>query len=345
MQQLRIGIVGAGENTRLRHIPGLQKISGVKISGVVNRTAESSQRVAQEFGIPKTYDSWKQLVDDPDIDAVVIGTWPNLHCDVTCAALEAGKHVLTEARMARNVTEANKMLAASKAHPELVAQIVPSPYGLSFLGPIRQMIDDGWFGDLREMVVIGADASAWDYSAKIHWRLDAELSGLNALTLGILHETASRWVPATTRVFAQAKTFEPARPGREPGVYEPIHVPDSIQIVTELEGGARGMYHISGTILHGPGQQLHLYGSHGTVKIHFTPTERAWIGRHGDAELREYKPNADRLGRWQVEEDFVASIRDGQPVRLTDFATGLQYMKFTEAVATSAAKAEPVTLN
>src|SRR5690242_15288425 len=99
-QRIRVGIVGAGANTRLRHIAGFRQIPGVELAGVVNSNPESTARVAAEFGIPKTYASWEQLVADPDIDAVQIGTWPNLHSAVTCAALKAGKHVLCEARMA-----------------------------------------------------------------------------------------------------------------------------------------------------------------------------------------------------------------------------------------------------
>ncbi|MBI3463364.1 MAG: Gfo/Idh/MocA family oxidoreductase, partial [Planctomycetes bacterium] len=97
---IRIGIVGAGNNTRLRHIPGFRALEGVEIAGVVNRSPESTRRAADEHGIPRTYRNWQELIADPQIDAVCIGTWPYLHCPITLAALEAGKHVLTEARMA-----------------------------------------------------------------------------------------------------------------------------------------------------------------------------------------------------------------------------------------------------
>ena len=63
-----------------------------------------------------------------DINAVVIGTWPYMHCELTCAALDAGKHVMCEARMAMNAAEAHTMLQTSRQHPNLVAQIVPSPF-------------------------------------------------------------------------------------------------------------------------------------------------------------------------------------------------------------------------
>jgi predicted dehydrogenase len=111
-QLIHIGIVGAGANTTSRHIPGLQAIHGVKLLSVCNRRPESSQRVADQFGIPKTFTSWHDLVTDSEIDAVVIGTWPYLHHPVTLAALDQEKHVLCEARLAMNARQAHEMLAA-----------------------------------------------------------------------------------------------------------------------------------------------------------------------------------------------------------------------------------------
>src|SRR5687767_9920795 len=127
---IRVGIVGAGANTRARHIPGLQAIPGVEIRSVCNRSRESSRRVAERFGIPKIHDHWQELAGDPETDAIVIGTWPYLHCPVTLATLAADKHVLCEARMAMNAREARAMRDAARAKPHLVAQVVPSPFTL-----------------------------------------------------------------------------------------------------------------------------------------------------------------------------------------------------------------------
>ena len=113
-QVIRVGIVGAGNNTRTKHIPGLRAIEGVELVGVCNRTLESSQRVADAYGIPKAYENWRELVTAPGADAILIGTWPYMHCILTLAALDAGKHVLCEARMAGNAAEAHEMLRASR---------------------------------------------------------------------------------------------------------------------------------------------------------------------------------------------------------------------------------------
>lgn len=343
-QRIRVGIVGAGANTRLRHIPGFRQIAGVEVAGVVNSNAGSTARVAAEFDIPKTYANWEQLVADPEIDAILIGTWPNLHCAVTCAALNAGKHVLCEARMARNLQEAQQMLAAAEAHPNLVAQIVPSPFGLEHGNYVRDLIINQYIGDLREMVVIGADDQFWDFSKLMHWRQERDLSGLNILTMGILHETASRWVGPTSRVFAQTHIFEPTRPERDGERTLEVTVPDSVQIVTQLANGGRGIYHISGTILFGPGKQIHLYGSLGTIKVEFGAQEKVWIGRANETAMKLLELAPEKKGCWRVEAEFIGAIRGEEPVRLCNFATATQYMEFTEAVAISAESGRPVEL-
>lgn len=343
-QTVRIGVVGAGKNTRERHLPGFQQISGVEVVSVANRTIESSARVAREFGIPQQHDNWRAVVESPDVDAVMIGTWPNMHCEITCAALEAGKHVLCEARMARNLSEARQMKAAADARPDLVSQLVPSPLGLR-VGPfVKRLIDDRFIGTLRDVVVLGVDDSVWDYSQPLHWRQDREISGLNTLSLGILHETVLRWVPRPVRVMAQTAIFEPKRPDLEAGHYVDVGVPDHVQVLTELENGERGLYHFSGVSLFGPGKQIQLYGSRGTMKVEFEPRERVLMGRRGDQELREVDPPEDEVGGWHVEEDFIAAIREAGEIRLTDFATGVEYMEFVEAVARSAEAKAAVSL-
>ena len=93
---IRIGYVGAGANTRLRHLPGFAAIDGVENISVANRSRESGKRVADDFGISTVYDSWIDLIEADDTNAICIGTWPYMHRNLVLAALEADKHVLTE---------------------------------------------------------------------------------------------------------------------------------------------------------------------------------------------------------------------------------------------------------
>ena len=125
-QEIRVGLIGAGGNVRNRHIPGFQKVDGVEIAAVANRSMESGRTVADQFNIPEVYGGWQELLEDKSINAVCIGTWPYMHRTLVMAALDAGKHVLTEARMANTAQEARDMLEASRTHPDLVCQLTPT---------------------------------------------------------------------------------------------------------------------------------------------------------------------------------------------------------------------------
>lgn len=341
---IRIGIVGLGANTRLRHLPGLRAIPGVEVVGVVNRRPESTRAVAAEHGIPRAFDRWEDLVVDSEIDAVMIGSWPYLHCPITLAALAAGKHVLTEARMAMNAAEARRMLAASQERPELTCQIVPSPFGLRGDRQVRELIERGGLGDVREIVVLGASDGLADVHAPLHWRQVRELSGLNVLQLGILHETLIRWVGDPSRVMAQMHAFIADRHDPETGLRRRVGTPDSVHVLAAWDSGARGIYHLSGVTHHGPGVQIHLYGSEGTLRYEFAPRERLLFASRGEKDFAELPlPSEDEAG-WRVEAEFIGAIRGQEPIRFTDFATGLRYMEFTEAAARSAATGAAVDL-
>ncbi|MBI3469517.1 MAG: gfo/Idh/MocA family oxidoreductase, partial [Planctomycetes bacterium] len=66
------------------------------------------------------------------------------------------------------------------------------------------------------------------------------------------------------------------------------------------------------------------------------PQDRLWGGRRGDRELQEIPVSPDKVMEWRVEADFIGAIRGRGKIEFTDFATGIRYMQFTEAVARSA---------
>jgi predicted dehydrogenase len=178
---IRVGFVGAGKNTRSRHIPGFQKQAGVELAAVANRSRESGERVAKEFGIARVHDDWRALVSAPDVDAVCIGTWPYMHCEITLAALAAGKHVLCEARMAMDAGEGRRMLEAARRVPGLVTQLVPSPPTLEVDETLTTLIAEGYVGEVLAVeLTTTQNARFIDREEPLHWRHDVALSGHNA---------------------------------------------------------------------------------------------------------------------------------------------------------------------
>ncbi len=327
---LRIGIVGAGANTKLRHIPGFQQIDNVEVVAVCNRSRESSQRAAEAFGIGKIFDAWEQLVESDEVDAVCIGTWPYLHCPITLASLEAGKHVLTEARMAMNLAEAREMLEASR-RSDKVAMIVPAPFYLREEQTLLEMIDAGEFGDLLE-IQIAALSGGWDPETPIRWRQQRELSGNNIMSMGIFNETLRRYAGHEQSVMAHGKIFIGDRKNADTGDTSSADIPDSLGILSEHENGAIAVYHFSSVARLGRNASFEFYGTKGSFKLE---AGRGWIALEGDKEFRELEVATERQGGWRVEQEFVDAVRDGKPVTHTSFEDGVKYMEFTEAVQLS----------
>jgi len=327
---LRIGIVGAGANTRARHIPGFQQIEDVEVTAVCNRTEASAEKVAARFGIPRVFADWKELVHSDAVDAVCVGTWPYMHCPVVLESLSWGKHVLTEARMAMNLAEAEEMLAASEAS-DRVAMVLPAPVYLEFEPALLRMLDSGFFGDWLEIHVRGM-GGAYDPSAPLHWRQRRALSGDNVLALGIMNEAVRRYAGDEQSVLAHGHVFTPERMDPETGAQLPVDIPESLAVIAQMRCGATAVYHLSGVTRHGAGSALEFHGTRGAFRLE---GGRAFVAGEEDEEMRELILEPEERGGWRVERDFVDAIRTGAPVTRTNFADGVKYMAFTEAVQRS----------
>ena len=342
MSSLRIGIIGAGGIFKTRHLPGLRQIPDVQVVAVCNRSRESGEAVAREWDIPEVLTDWKALLAREDLDAVFIGTWPYTHAQMSVTALEAGKHVFCQARMARNSAEARRMVAAADAHPKQVAMLCPPPAGMRGDRLIRKLIAEGFLGEPREVHATGLSAGNLDPEAPLHWRQDFELQGFNTLTLGMWIEVIHRWMGPHRAVSAMLKTHTPRRKDSATGELREVRIAESVAIAAELENGAIGAYTFSGVTRFAPHNTIQLYGTEGTL-LYDLETDEIRGARTGDAAAQVIPIPPDLVREWTVEADFVRSIREGAPVE-PSFRDGLLYMEFTEAVYRSHVEGRAVSL-
>ncbi len=339
---IRIGYVGAGGNTRLRHLPGFAAIEGVENVSVANRSRESSQRVADDFGLSAVYGSWIELIEADDTDAICIGTWPYMHRNLVLAALDADKHVITEARMAMNSDEAREMLDASLLKPHLVTQIVPAPHTLKIDNTIKDMIANGYFGDVLSADITVHQGGFVDRDSELHWRHDRDLSGNNIMQMGIWFEAIMRWFGPAAAVTAIGRVTVKNRKDWDGGLAH-ITIPDHVEILIEFASGPVARLRLSTVTGLAPDDQVWIFGSEGTVHVDSASmTVRG--GRRGDSELSEIEIPQEKQGGWRVEEEFINAIRGVEPVTHTNFFDGVRYMEFTDAVTLSMQRGERVTL-
>ena len=333
--RIRVGIVGAGHSVTLNHIPKLQAIDGVEIASVCNRSRESSERVARRFDIPRVYDHWLELVEGTDTDAILIGTWPYMHCRVTLQALAADKHVLCQARMAMNAREAHAMLGAAHKKPHLVTQVVPLFFDVD--EKIKQLVAEGYLGDVLAIQV--RETSGFiDRDAPLHWRQDFDLSGFNVMALGSMYEVVMRWVGEATRVMAMGKTYAKMRKNQG-GRMRAVRMPDHLDVIADMACGAQAHFTYSQVTGLALDNGISVYGSEGTLRL---SGGRLYGGRRGETALHEI--TVPEEGGTRVEQQFIEAIRGEGTVTQTTFEDGVKYIEFTEAVARSAAEGRTVAL-
>lgn len=326
MSALRVGIVGAGGIVKQKHLPGLRAIPGVEVVAAANSSVESARAFCREFAPgAEAVANWPELVARPDLDIVWIGATPYLHKPVTLAALAAGKHVFCQARMARDLAEAQVMLAAAETRPDLVTMLCPSPFGLRADAFIRDFLRDGWLGEIRHVRLASLNGQLLDPSRPAHWRQRREISGLNCLTLGIYVEVLQRWFGDIKKVRAAGRILAPVRGGYR------VEIPDQLDVLAEFASGMVGSWSFSGVFSGSPMECLEVTGSEGVLACDFARETFSFEAAGRDPRLLELPPEFDRP--WRVERDFIEAVREPSvPRPHPDFRDGVAYMRVVQMV-------------
>jgi predicted dehydrogenase len=325
--RIRLGVIGAGRNAVAKHLPAFASIPEVEIVAVANRTERSATRVADLFGVGRVFSDWRSLLHAGITDAILVGTWPDLHGQVTVEALESGNHVLTEGRMAASLMEAKQMRDVAREHPDLVLQIVPTSVGLEADDTMRRIVSE----ELGRLIAVEGhfhEGGFPDRERQIHWRERSDSSGIHIMSLGRRYETLCRWIPPVTRVAAVGRTFVDVRPAEE-GTRR-VDVPDLLVVTGQTSESTIVTLNISSVTGLAPPPTFRLYGESATVELGEGPVVR--FGRRGAPSL---EPIAHEGDGWRVEHDFVASILDGSPVGRCTVSEAMEYMMFADAVQRS----------
>lgn len=103
---LRVAVVGAGAFARSTHLPNMQHLNDrFSLQAVVTRSGHNAAAIAKQYGAAYCSTNYKEVLADPDVDAVIISTRHHLHGAMVLEALHAGKHVLVEKPLALSNAE------------------------------------------------------------------------------------------------------------------------------------------------------------------------------------------------------------------------------------------------
>lgn len=165
---LNLGIIGLGVG--VSHLRGAQRLANVRVKAVCDTNAEKLKTVAETYGIAETGTDYHFMLADPEIDGICVATPDQLHAEMVCAALRAGKHVLCEKPLSLHSAECREMIRTAEETGKIlmVGQVCRLTPG--FL-KAKKLIDEGVLGELYFI----ESEYAHDYTEIGGWRKDPAL--------------------------------------------------------------------------------------------------------------------------------------------------------------------------
>ena len=177
---IRVGIIGCGKIAQVRHLPEYAANPNAEIVAFYDKNMERAQEMAAQYG-GKVYNSFYELVDDPNVDAVSICVENRSHAEICTAALYAGKHVLVEKPMAVTLAECESMVAAAERN----GRHLMVGHNMRF-DPVhrkaKQMLDSGIIGDVITFRTILGNSGPEGWSLEGTWFFDKNKAAMGALS-------------------------------------------------------------------------------------------------------------------------------------------------------------------
>src|SRR6516225_2208704 len=367
MKKLNIGLVGCGFMGRA-HSNAYLSVSQFfdlkyqpVLKAVAARDPENTKRFAHKWGYQSHYTDWRQLVNDPEIDVVDIASPNDTHAEIGIAAAQAGKRILCEKPLARNLQEAQQMVdAAQKAG---VRTMVWYNYRrIPAVTLAKQIIDSGKLG--RIFHYRAKFLQDWTISPDVPqggtalWRLDVNVAGSGVTGDLLAHciDTAIWLNGEMDSVSAVTETFVKERKHNLTGRTEKVGIDDASAFLARFKNGSLATFEATRYARgHKALYTLEINGQHGSLAWDLHDLNRlAWFDHRIEGQMRGWTSilvtdgEPPYLGNWWVPglsigyehsfihqlADFLEGVANGTPASPT-FREALETTRVCDAIVKS----------
>jgi 1,5-anhydro-D-fructose reductase (1,5-anhydro-D-mannitol-forming) len=298
---LRWGILGCGQVCEVKSGPAYQNVAGFELSAVMSRSLSKAQDFALRHGIARYYDNARQLINDPELDAIYIATPPDSHCELALQVAAAGKICCVEKPMAVNFQQCRQMLAAFE-NANLPLFVAYYRRSLPGFRQIKNLLDAGEIGQLRHLDwQFTRPPSPLDLCKQSNWRTQIEIAPGGYFDDIACHGLDMMQYLAGDIIQAKGITRN------QQGLYTAC---DAISACFEYSSGATG----SGNWNFASAQRqdrVYISGSEGSVEFSiFDDTPALMKNGKGQQQLAMFKPTT-------IQQHFVQAMHDHLAGRLT----------------------------
>ncbi|MBM3735811.1 MAG: Gfo/Idh/MocA family oxidoreductase [Acidobacteria bacterium] len=294
MRRIRTAVLGTGFMGKV-HTEAIRRLGNVEVAGLAASPGRSTEALAESYCIGNVTTDWQKLVSDASIEAVHICTPNALHHPMAMAALNAGKHVLSEKPLAMSSDEAKDMLVLARKK-KLVHATNHNLRYYPMVQHVRQLVKNGDLGEI--LVVQGTYSQDWLlYDTDFNWRIMRKANGPSR----VVGDIGSHWMDmiqhltglkitalcANTMIFH--KTRKKPRGSIEtfagkllaPEDYDEIKIDteDFASVLVELGSRCRGAYTVSQVSAGNKNRfQFEIYGTKCGVMWNQERPDELWIG-------------------------------------------------------------------
>lgn len=340
MNQIGVALVGCGMVADT-HLMALREIPMAKICGVWNRTPETMIEFAKKYSI-NIYQSYQELLADPQVNTVIIALPPALHVDYGLRAVSAGKNVILEKPIDIDPEKARRLITECRRSNLKLAVIFQNRYTAA-AQKVKEALDQGVLGR-----IILADAYVkWyrspEYYQSSAWRGTWEVEGGGALITQAIHtiDLIQWFMGGAASVYGRIKT-----------AFHKINTEDLGVAIVEYKNGALGVIEGSTAVAPGFKERIELHGEKGTIVLEggnikewkvegdqesrYVATEKVSYGDSNSPAISYVNHQA------QLAETFQAFLRNEEP--LVNGEEGLKSLEIVKAIYASSKSGQKITL-
>ena len=311
MKKIKIGSVGLGRLGYEHACNIANLVPGAELTALCDVDAVRVKEVAAELNVPYTYTDVTEMVQNPELDAIVIVSPSMYHADHIKLALDAGKHVFCDKPLDTTIEKCKQAERAVEAHPDKV-----------FMLGFMRRFDDSYAeakhrienGEIGKVVLVRSYTQ--DPRTTIEGTLKfAPHSGGQFLDMCVHDIDLIRWFTGSNikKVWGLGGVFEF-------DLYRELNDADNAAAAVQCENGAMGFMFTNRTHGAGCNVETEIIGTHGTLRIANVGRKNLLQIVDGNGAREEYYP--DFLSRWHqayVNEikEFVDCINQGRKPGVT----------------------------
>lgn len=319
---MRIGIIGCGKITQVRHAPECAANSHIEIAGFYDRILERANEMAEKYG-GKAYLNYKEMLNDETVDGIIVCTANATHAEISMEALRVGKHTLCEKPVAVSVDEAQR-IATAAAESGKIFMVAQNQRFDRVNQKAKALLHSGALGEIisfrTEFSHGGPEQWSIDAGNTMYFRKEENFIGAIG-DLGIHKIDLMRWMleDEFTEVSANIRTLQ-----KKDSSGRLIEVEDNAVIMANTQKGYMGTVTASWTNYGHCESSAAVFGTEGAMYISDSVTDSTILIERPDGGRERYQfPKQPNSG---VVDEFESAVRMGtaSPVSGEDGVRGLK---------------------